>query len=106
MNITSHGHSEVTRAVELGAVERLMDCVREASDGELRSLCVMALANVSSSPFGAQRLLQVGKGALEGALCGDQPSPQIAPSVTLCPLPETDSDSRLLPRVPALSARL
>ena len=45
-----------------------MECIREpATDSQLRSFCVMALANLSTAPMGVQRLLQVGKGALEGA---------------------------------------
>ena len=68
MNITSNGHRELGLAAELGAVERLMECIREpATDSQLRSFCVMALANLSTAPMGVQRLLQVGKGALEGA---------------------------------------
>jgi hypothetical protein len=55
-------------ALERGVSERLMECVRSPEcDDELRGLCVMVLANVTITPAGAARLLQEGRGPLEGA---------------------------------------
>ena len=68
VNLTTHDGA-AAEALERGVVERLMECVRSSECGEeLRGLCVMALANVTVPAHGAARLLQEGKGPLEGAL--------------------------------------
>lgn len=67
VNLTSHTDLAEAALVR-GVVERLMECVRNAEcEAELRGLCVMVLANATVTEKGTLRLLQEGKGPLEGA---------------------------------------
>lgn len=56
----------VQAALSKGAVERVMERVRESESAPVRGLLVMLLANLVQGEAGARQFLQEGRGELEG----------------------------------------